>query len=243
MNRRDRFLLSLLGLCARAIGMLPYRVKYYGMVPLICFVIHRVVGYRKRVVRENLANSFPEKSPQELRKIEKEFYLHLSELFIDTLELYTISEEELRARFRYLNMDELDRAIGSRSWIAAMAHYGDWEYTVGFPLFSAHRVAAVYKPLHNRVMEEYYRIIRSRFGTEPIPMQNITRELLLSERVHKKPLVVALIADQTPTMSGIPHWFPFLHRPTLFFMGMERLAVRLGLPVHFLDVRKVKRGY
>ena len=35
---------------------------------------HYIIGYRKKVVLENLRNSFPEKSDKELKQIEKKFF-------------------------------------------------------------------------------------------------------------------------------------------------------------------------
>ncbi|MBR3854234.1 MAG: hypothetical protein IKM41_06765, partial [Tidjanibacter sp.] len=60
----------LLGVC-KLIGLLPCVVLYYMLAPLIYFVLYWVVRYRVKVVRTNLANSFPEKSEEERFEIER----------------------------------------------------------------------------------------------------------------------------------------------------------------------------
>lgn len=232
----------LLGGC-KLVGLLPYRVVYYGLVPLIWFIIYKVFHYRKKVVVENLRNSFPEKSWKEIKTIRSKFYLHLAELFVDTVTLSSISERKMRRRFQFLNNEEQEVAVAGRSWICAMAHCGSWEYTISYALYTDHRVGAVYRPLHNRVFDRYYSYVRSRFGAIPVPMDAVAKEMIRTRRENLPPMAVAMIADQTPPWFTIRRWFDFLHQPTPFFMGIEKLALKYGLPVYFLNIHKVGRGH
>jgi len=54
-----------------------------------------------------------------------------------------------------------------------------------------------------------------------------------------KPVIVALIADQTPPWHEIKHWYRFLEQDTPFFSGVEKMALKLKMPVYFMHVRKV----
>jgi KDO2-lipid IV(A) lauroyltransferase len=238
---RFRYLL-LLGGC-KLVGLLPYRVVYYGLVPLIWFIVYRVFHYRKKVVVENLRNSFPEKSEAEIGEIKAKFYRHLAELFVDTLTLSSISEHRIRQRFRFLNNEAHEAAVADRSWICAMAHCGSWEYTISYALYTRHRVGAVYRPLHNRVFDRYYSHLRTRFGAIPVPMDEVAREMIRTKKENLPPMAVAMIADQTPPWFTIRHWFDFLHQPTPFFMGIEKLALKYRLPVYFLKIRKGEPGF
>ena len=233
---------SLLGLC-KAAGRLPYAVLYGAIAPAIRFMLYNIGHYRRKVVRENLRNAFPEKSEKERREIEKRFYRQLAELFVDTIALTSISEKQLRERFRYPGAAAQEARTAGRSWICAMAHYGSWEYTVGYPLFTAHRVGAVYRPLHSRVFDRFYEHIRTRFGAIPVAMNDVAREMIRTRTENRPPVVLALIADQSPNWFTIRRWFDFLNQPTGFFMGMEKLALKFGLPVYFLHVEKGKPGY
>ncbi|MDE6500219.1 MAG: lysophospholipid acyltransferase family protein [Rikenella sp.] len=227
---------------AWALGRLPYKVQFL-FSDLVRWVLYRVVRYRRGVVRENLRASFPEKSDAERREIEQAFYKHLADVFIETLSLASVSEGQVRRRMRYLNLDELMRWTGGRSWISAMAHYGSWEYTTNFALHRTHdETLAVYRPLSDRGADRFYRRIRSRFGVRPVPMHDVGREMVRSFREGRH-TTFALIADQTPPWPEIQNWTLFLGRWTPFFTGMEKLAMKFHLPVVFLDVRKVRRGY
>lgn len=227
---------------AWCLGRLPYRVQFL-FSDLARWVLYRVVRYRRRVVRENLRASFPEKSEAERRRIERAFYKHLADVFVETLSLASVSERQIRRRMRYLNMDDLRRWTEGRSWISAMAHYGSWEYTTNFDLYRVKdETLAVYRPLSDRGAERFYRRIRSRFGVRPVPMHDVGREMVRCVRGGRT-ATLALIADQTPPWPEIQNWTLFLGRWTPFFMGMEKLALRFHLPVVFLDVRKVRRGY
>ena len=132
----------LMGAC-RITGMFPNRLLYHALAPFICFVLHRIVRYRLTVVRTNLSNSFPEKSAAELREIETKFYRHLSEVFVDTIKLATISRKEILERMVYRDVEAQEEAMRGRNWISAMSHYGSWELTINYACHSDHRVLAV----------------------------------------------------------------------------------------------------
>jgi KDO2-lipid IV(A) lauroyltransferase len=73
------------------ISILPFPL-FYLVSDGIYLLLYRVIGYRKKVVYENLKNSFPEKTHEELKKIEKQFYHYLVDLFLETLKTLTISK-------------------------------------------------------------------------------------------------------------------------------------------------------
>ncbi len=231
----------LLGLC-QVTGWLPRWWLYGVCAPVIYFFIYKVGGYRKKVVRENLRNSFPEETEAERLTIEKKFYHHLSELFIDTVTLCSLSEKQVRNRFVVENLAEHEREVAGRSWICAMAHFGCWEYSIAYKLYTDHQVLGVYRPLQRRVMDRFYHYTRSRFGTRPVPMNDVGREMVAAVR-NDVPTALALIADQSPHWFSIRRWYDFLNQPTGFFMGIGKLALKLHLPVRFLHMHKVKSGY
>jgi KDO2-lipid IV(A) lauroyltransferase len=213
------------------------------LAPVICFFVYKVAGYRIDVVRENLRKAFPEKSEEERRTIERKFYRHLSTLFVDTIDLTSISKKQILKRLRYLNNDEQEARVAGQSWICAMAHYGSWEYMMNYPLVTDHRFLVVYHRLHNPVFDRFYRHIRTRCGAVPVERDNVGREMVRTRGEQQPPVSLALIADQSPTGQVVRHWFDFLNQPTAFFPGIEKIALKYKLPVCFLRVEPVKRGY
>ncbi|MEG1648259.1 MAG: lysophospholipid acyltransferase family protein [Rikenellaceae bacterium] len=232
---------NLLWVLSKFVGIFPAFIQNL-ISDFLCFVFHRIVRYRLKVVRKNLANSFPERSLKELRNIEKRFYSHLADVILETFIIPSFSEEEMKRRMVYTGKDEFEKAIDGKVAIAAVAHYGSWEYTIGYSLISSHITYGVYHPLKNRVMDEYYQRCRSRFKCVPLPMAHVAKQMIIDNR-DKKCSVFALIADQTPPRGIIKNRFMFLNQPTAFFFGIERLALQYKLPVFFVDVKKVKRGY
>lgn len=238
MNAGQRIAYGLLAGSCRLTGILPDWLLYHTLAPLIRFMLYRVVRYRRTVVRTNLCNSFPEKGPEEITAIERGFYRTLSEVFVDTIKLAAISRSRILERMVFCNAPEVERQMAGRTWVAAMSHFGSWELTINYACYSDHEVLAVYRPLHDPVFDRYYRFARSRFGTRPVPMHEIYREVIRSQRPGGRPAAVAMIADQTPPRHEIKHWYRFLSQDTPFFSGIEKMAVRFGIPVYFLYVRK-----
>lgn len=224
------------------IGLLPYKIQFL-VADVVRFILHKLVRYRVSVVRENLKNAFPEKTEQQLRLVEKMFYNHLSDVFLETLSMASVSRKQIALRMEYTNIDQVEGQTQGRSWIGALAHYGSWEYTINFAMRTKHdAVLAVYRPLADKGVDKYYTKTRSRFGVTPVPMNDITRELIKRRQAGSN-VVVALIADQTPPRADSKEWMTFLNQDTQFFMGMEKMALRMGMPVYFMNLDKVRRGY
>lgn len=225
------------------LGLLPDALLYGVVGSFIYLVLYRVAGYRVGVVRQNLAKSFPQKDARERRDIERKFYRHLSDVFVDTIRLATIRRSKLLRRMAYTDSAEVECVTAGRNWLSAMSHFGSWELTVGYSLLTDHRVFAVYRPLHNATVDRYYRWARGRFGTEPVAMNDVFRKVLDASRPGQGNFTVAMIADQTPPKHEIKHWYRFLGQDTAFFSGTEKVALKLKMPVYFTYIRQPRRRY
>ena len=60
-----------------------------------------MIGYRKKVIRENLLHAFPEKTEEERLEIERKFFRNLTDSFAEIIKMYTISKEELAKRITF----------------------------------------------------------------------------------------------------------------------------------------------
>ena len=67
---------------------------------VLFFIAYYILGYRKKVVRENLDLAFPEKSKAEILNIQKKFFKQLCDMLVETIKSITISEKEIRKRFK-----------------------------------------------------------------------------------------------------------------------------------------------
>ena len=227
---------ALIGVMPRFVQLLIGEVLYLAL--------YKIARYRVGVTTENIARSLPHLNEKEQKTIRRKFYRHLSDVFVETIALSAMSENNLRKRMVFTNADQIETLTKGQSWICAMAHYGSWEYTISYALHTKHDgILAVYHTLQDAGADKFYKQMRQRFGAEPVPMEAIGRKLLLSKR-DGKTYGVALIADQNPPPSLKRfQWVDFLSQKSLFFGGTEILARKMNLPVMFLRVDKVKRGY
>ena len=76
------------------LALLPFRALYI-LSDGVCFLMRHVVHYRRKVVRKNLKNSFPEKSEAELREIEREFYRYICDYMLEEIKMMRMSFEDL----------------------------------------------------------------------------------------------------------------------------------------------------
>ncbi len=229
------------------VGALPHWFLYGPLAGFVRFVLHRVARYRLRVVRDNLATSFPERSTGELRTIERDFYRNLAEYFIDGIDIAGLGE---RGRLKRCPWPDDNRAkvvaeTAGRNWVALLAHYGSWEL---FGTYGFYRegpvVLSAYRPLKNRPFDLYYKRARNLLPRVlSVPSNEILR-FFVSHRdgIDGSPLSIALIADQNPPLDAQSRWVPFLHHPTVFFHGGEKIARKFSLPVYYMRTRKTGRG-
>ncbi|MCE7071270.1 lysophospholipid acyltransferase family protein [Dyadobacter sp. CY327] len=204
--------------------------------------IFSVGRYRRDVIRENLRNSFPDKTDAELSRIAKDFQLHFTDLIVETLKFRTASPECVRERLQG-DISIMDKFYNDKTNIIyLMGHRGNWELANLFSsLCFTHECIVVYRPLQNEASDQWFRDLRTRFGAKLVPMDCIVKEL---QKPRDKPYVVVLANDQSPNPKTA-FWTRFLHQDTGVFRGVETIARRYNLTVLYADFSKVanKRGY
>jgi KDO2-lipid IV(A) lauroyltransferase len=196
------------------------------------------------VIDTNLKNSFPEKTDKERAKIRRDFYHHLCDVFLETFKLLHISNKSIIKRCKFTNPDFADKFFDQGIGVVnVMGHKGNWEWVSALPIWNdKFTFLPIYKPLHNKVMDKMYYDIRSHFGCKPVSKKEFLR-VMLRNKVNKNPTLTGFIGDQTPTKKNIHYWTNFLNQDTPIFIGIERVAKKMGQPVFFTKMIKLKRGY
>ncbi len=206
-------------------------------------VLQYLVRYRRSVIRQNLLSSFPQKSSNEIARIEQNFYRQFTRLLLEINAGRALTKREMKAKVRYKNLEILNSILDKgKSVVLVFGHYTNWEWTVGLPLHLNYPVLAIYHPLTNRLIDETMFQVRARFGTIPVPMKSVYKELVRFDK-NRQPVVSYFIADQSPNRSQIKEYFQFLNQPTGVFQGTERIASKLGHAVVFLKMKMTKPGY
>lgn len=225
----------------KLISYLPFTLLYI-FSDILYLVVYKLVGYRRKVVRENLRKSFPNKTQAELLVIEKKYYHVLCDIIVETTKLNTLTEVEIKKRVKIKNSERFFELLKEGKSISmVLGHYLNWEWFVlALPLYTGVSTFGIYKPLTNKTFDDLFKNMRSRMGMKMTPMQQIMRALL---QAKEKPYTIAIVTDQTPSDIDNCYWTKFLNQDTPIFLGTEKIANHFDTAVAFLDMDRTKRGY
>lgn len=231
-----------------AVSYMPFRVLYC-IADVIFVLAYYVVGYRLKVVKKNIAESFPEKTVAEQKDIIRKFYRQFADYIVETIKLNHISDEQMRSRVTFENLDMIDYLVDKgKSVVVYLSHCGNWEWIPSVTLWTRHRAnegmafCQVYRPLKNKWFDEYFLHLRSRFDSLSFQKKTVLRDLLRLRR-DNIPSVTGFMSDQKPS-KGDEHFVTmFLNHPTAFISGTEVIARKLQMAVVYWDIKKPCRGH
>ena len=225
-------------------SLLPFSILYV-LSDFTYLIVYYLIGYRKKVVRENLKRSFPDKTDRELLATEKKFYHHLCDLLFESMKMATISKEEMSRRMKILNYEPLLKHYDeNKSVLLITSHYGNWEWTSSFSMYlpADKPMYQVYKQQKNKLFDRLIYNLRIRFGSVNVEVSELF-DVLSSLKQQGKMGMIGLISDQSPSRKGIKYQSQFLNQRTPVITGTEIIAKKYDFPVYFVQIRRVKRGY
>lgn len=218
---------------------------HYMFSDLMFPVVYYIVRYRRKVVRRNLRNSFPEKSKWELLKIERRFYRFFCDYFVETMKALTISKQNLMRRMTFEGIDRIEKTLEHKQFVFIyLGHFCNWEYIASLQWWVKKGIhcSQLYAKLHNDVMNRLFFAIRSRYGGENINKKESLRRILGMQSEGTKN-IIGFISDQSPKRENIHLWMNFLNQDTPVFTGTERIAKKVDAAVYYGEVSRRKRGY
>lgn len=224
----------------RLLSHLPLSLLY-RLADVLNFLLARLIRYRHSVIEANLSQSFPTKSPAEIQQLIRGYYHNLTDLLVETLKLPALSADELRQRVSYTNADPIRMLLANNQTVLIMAsHQANWEWLPPAAVLNGMAADSIYKQLENPFFERLMRRIRATFGANPVPTNRLLRDMATRRR---EPRLIALVADQMPDTPEHGYWMEFMHQDTPFYPGSERLARSLNLPVYYIEMVRLRRGY
>ncbi|MGB5667082.1 MAG: lysophospholipid acyltransferase family protein [Maribacter sp.] len=223
------------------ISILPERI-FYGFSDIVYFLVYRVVGYRKIVVRNNLKLVFPDKSVQEINYIQKEFFKHMCDMFLEMVKTMNLSKEAVKKKYHVTNIEVFQEIEKTKSILIVCSHYANWEWNVSINNYVQSKGYAVYQKINNKYFDAFIRKTRAKWNTELITQQETVKTVV---RNHQNNIRAGygMVSDQSPQAHKAQYWKEFMGIKVPIFNGAETLARKLDLAVVFLKVSKVKRGY
>jgi KDO2-lipid IV(A) lauroyltransferase len=224
-----------------AISFLPLWVLH---LKSSCFYVfaYYILGYRKKVVLQNLRNSFPDKSEEEIKQICKGFYKNFCDVIFETIKAFTISKEKLAKHIYYTESGKTivnDYTAKKQTVVIVIGHCANWEWTpLSYQPNFEQVLLGVYHPLSNKPLDSLMLKMRSRFGAHIISMKEFYPFLIRNRNTNYS---LGLNADQSPPPESA-YWTKFLNQETAVFNGPAKIAKKFNYPVLYGRVVRIKRG-
>lgn len=224
------------------ISRLPLKVLYF-FSDVIFFMNYHLIGYRKKIITENITKSFPNKTKEEIKEIVKDFYYNFSDYLVETVKSFTISETESRVRMQHINQEVFhDAKKEGKNVIMLAGHVFNWEWINAFAkVIPQDHCHPVYRKVNSEFWENQIKKIRNRFGNEALEANEVIRHIFRNKNNGNS--VYMFVADQTPHHLHIDYGLKFLNQDTPAFIGYDKLATRMDLAFVYCEMKKVKRGF
>lgn len=222
----------------RFLSKLPLSILYV-FSDVLYVVIRYGFRYRVEIARNNLRNSFPDKTEREIEKVLNGFYSNLSDLIIESIKLLSISKEELNRRVSVKNLElVLGHFENQTSILLTACHQFNWEWMVtSGRTHTPYAFTSVYRPLNNEFFDKLMIAVRTRFNGKLISNKQLIDDL----NDHKEVAAYSMVMDHVS--SKYHYWTTFLNQDTVFDTSIDYHAERFQLPVIYPRLRKLKRGY
>ena len=217
----------------------------YPIGYVVYILMYYVVGYRKKVVKKNLSESFPDMTEKELRLTMKDFYLNFADYIVETVRLGGISEKEITSRVSYENLELVEGYLkAGRPVVAYFSHCINWEWVTSLGVIVEGEnieCSQVYRPLKSKWMDGYMLRIRQRFNSRCYAKSTVFRELI-RRRGEGKVTFTGFMSDQKPSHNDTGYITMLLNHPTAMISGTETVARKLNAAVVYFDMTKLHRG-
>ncbi|UGU15366.1 lysophospholipid acyltransferase family protein [Sinomicrobium kalidii] len=224
------------------ISRLPFRLLYL-FSDVVYFILYRLIGYRKKTVRANMQLALPDLSPEERFRIEKKFYRHLGDVFLEMIKSLSIPEAEIKKRYTFTNIELIQKLEKERSIVILFPHYANWEWSSTINLYiTSSKGYAVYQRIKNKYFNNLVKSIRGKNGTTLIETRE-TIKVIRKNQINKVPAIYGFLSDQSPQLSKAIYWQKFMGIKVPVHVGPEILAKRADLTVIYMHTEKIKRGY
>ena len=224
-------------------SILPLRILYF-ISDIIYVLLYYIIGYRKKVVRHNLKLSFPEKSSDELLKIEKKAFHHFIDVFMEMIKSFSITKKEIAKRIIVENPELANNYIkDNKSVIVISSHHANWEWVPYLmdQLIDCKGYGA-YTKIGNKYFDKKVKSSRSKFGVNFVNTKKFI-DLMQKNADQNKVAIYAFLCDQSPQLKKTYYWSDFMGVRVPIITGPEMLAKRFDYPVVYLKTDLVKRGY
>ncbi len=228
----------------KILSYIPFKILYV-LSDLFFFPFYYILRYRRKIVRKNLTESFPDKNIDEIIRIEKKFYHFFIDTILESCKLISISPEEIRKRMKFTNADDVNKMLAKGKSVSAfIGHYGNWEWisSCNSWFYKDAVVVQIYHKLRNVPMDKLIRKLRERMGNISVEMYQTVR-FIAHVATDNRPYLIGFIADQSPKKKEVKHFIRFLNHEVPVLIGTEKVTKHYDFGAVFLSMKRVRRGY
>jgi KDO2-lipid IV(A) lauroyltransferase len=214
----------------------------YAFSAFVYFLAYYLVRHRHKVIADQLAKVFPSKSDAERNALHRRYLKNFCDVLVEVLKSVSMTPEDMVAHVQIRNIGEARKYLDAgKSVMLVTSHLCNWEWLLqGVALQLGYPLDAAYKPLHDQWAERLMLGVRSRFGARLIPAKELLADFLRRRGVVR---ALAMNADQAPVSTDKRYWTRFLGQDTAFYIGAEQIARATRLPLMYVSMRRVRRGY
>jgi KDO2-lipid IV(A) lauroyltransferase len=223
------------------VSILPYRI-FYLLSDFFFFLVYHVIGYRKKVVYDNLKLVFPKNDEKEILRIRKDFFKHMCDMFMEMVKTMNLSKSQVEKRYHVKNIEVINEIEKTKSILVVCSHYANWEWNVSMNNYVKSKGYAVYQKIGNPYFDKWIKNLRERWNTTLIT-QKQTVKTVVRDKINGVTGIFGMVSDQSPQAHRAQYWSEFMGVKVPIFNGAETMARKMDLAVVFLKVSKVKRGY
>lgn len=242
LNKKQKVLYHFIRTVFYLISLLPMRLLYVLSDMAYPFVF---AFYRRKLVRQQLTECFPEKDIKEIKAIEHAFYHQFCDTFVEMIKQFSMSKEEMMRRMVFVDADKacVNFSDEQKILFLMLGHYANWEWIASLQYWTPGvHCSQVYHPLSDDVFDQLFIDLREQYGGECIKMRQTVRRLMQLNALGR-PVICGMIADQQPRWDAIHHFCQFLHHDSAVFIGTEQIAKKLNSLVYYCSVSRIRRGY
>ena len=242
LNKKQKVLYHFIRTVFYLISLLPMRLLYVLSDMAYPFVF---AFYRRKLVRQQLTECFPEKDIKEIKAIEHAFYHQFCDTFVEMIKQFSMSKEDMMRRMVFVDADKacVNFSDEQKILFLMLGHYANWEWIASLQYWTPGvHCSQVYHPLSDDVFDQLFIDLREQYGGECIKMRQTVRRLMQLNALGR-PVICGMIADQQPRWDAIHHFCQFLHHDSAVFIGTEQIAKKLNTLVYYGSVSRIRRGY
>ncbi len=210
----------------------------------LIYGVLRIIGYRRKVIEQNLQIAFPEKSEKERKKIKREFYRIFGDYFIEFIMLFSVNKDKLVGKAIFSENVELLNKIKSenRPAFALAGHIFNWEWvSLLVDFYPQENMYGVFKPQKNKDLDKALEDLRFSLGGKGIATKKFSNYVL--NHPNNADSLYYLIVDQSPKQGKkIKEFTTFFGRKTAVFAGFEILIRKTKGGVVYVEAEKLGLG-